>query len=51
MKKEPKKVIAEIAAHTGYTLSERELDSVEEYTKFSEIRKEKNLKRISEIFY
>ena len=50
MKKEPKKVIAEIAAHTGYTLSERELDSVEEYTRFSKIRKEKSIKRILKIF-
>ena len=35
MKKEPKKVIAEIAEHTGYMLSEKELDAVEEYTRFS----------------
>ena len=35
MKKDPKKVIAEIAEHTGYSLSEKELDAVEEYTRFS----------------
>ena len=34
MKKEPKKVIAEIAQHTGYSLSEKELDAVEKYTRF-----------------
>ena len=39
MKKEPKKVIAEIAQHTGYMLSEKELDAVEEYTRFSGISK------------
>ena len=38
MKKEPKKVIAEIALHTGYSLSEKELDAVEEYTRFSRTR-------------
>ena len=40
MKKDPKRVIAEIAEHTGYTLSKEELDSVEEYTRFYRIRKE-----------
>ena len=40
MKKEPKKVIAEIAQHTGYCLSEEELDAIEEYTRFSRISKE-----------
>jgi hypothetical protein len=39
MKKEPKRVIAEIAQHTGYRLSEKEIDAVEEYTRFSRIRK------------
>ena len=34
MKKDPKKVIADIAQHTGYNLAEREMDSVEEYTRF-----------------
>ena len=34
MKKEPKRVISEIAEHTGYKLSEKDLDSVEEYTRF-----------------
>ena len=33
MKKDPKRVIAEIAQHTGYSLSEKELESIEEYTR------------------
>jgi len=39
MKKDPKKVIADIAQHTGYNLAEREMDSVEEYTRFDNMRK------------
>ena len=31
---EPKRVISDIAEHTGYKLSEKDLDSVEEYTRF-----------------
>ena len=34
MKKEAQRVIADIAQHTGYNLSEKDLDSLEEYTKF-----------------
>ena len=40
MKKDPKRVIAEIAEHTGYSLSEEELDSVEEYTRFYRFSRE-----------
>jgi len=39
MKKEPKRVIAEIAQHTGYRLSEKEIDAVEEYTRFDNLTK------------
>ena len=40
MKKDPKRVIAEIAQHTGYSLSEEEIDSVEEYTRLYRFTKE-----------
>jgi len=51
MKKEPKKVIAEIAEHTGYMLSEKELDAVEEYTRFDNLRKTCAMNKPSPIFH
>jgi len=51
MKKEPKKVIAEIARHTGYGISEEELDAVEEYTRFDKLRKTCAMNKPSPIYH
>jgi len=51
MKKDPKRVIAEIAEHTGYSLSEEELDSVEEYTRFDNMSKTCAMNKPSPIYY
>jgi len=51
MKKEPKKVIAEIAQHTGYCLSEEELDAIEEYTRFDNLRKTCAMNKPSPIYH
>jgi len=51
MKKDPKRVIAEIAEHTGYTLSKEELDSVEEYTRFDNMSKTCAMNKPSPIYH
>jgi len=51
MKKDPKRVIAEIAQHTGYSLSEKELESIEEYTRFDNLKKTCAMNKPSPIYH
>jgi len=51
MKEDQRKVISEIAEHIGYQLTDAEMDTVDEYTRFDNLRKTCSINQPSPMFH